>query len=513
MAAPAKRRIDRVFLACAACLVGGLAGRAALLSQAPAHSFLLDHLDYLAWGQRAAERGPAGVYDADPLPGLVTRVPPRYSRSAEPVALFAPNACNYPPGSIYLFWLQGTVWRALDSELRTAVPDRRMARHFGHDGSPITSRLANSHLSRWVIAAPALALDVLLALGVAALVATAARDRADARVLAAIAFCVCILAPPIALNSAFWNQTDAWVCAPLVWTLVLLAQRRFAWSGAVYGAALLVKAQAILLAPVLLFAWLAILLWRDGPGASGGATAAGDLPKAGEWRPAAWSGLGAFVLGWGLVVAAGVAPFVADGAMREHGDPWRWLQRGYLDPILKHHDQTTLNAYNLWWLDFLATGRKDTAEPLLGLRRDALGKLLLAGVILLAGGWCWRRWGGGPAAWVALGCVVLLAAFALPTRVHDRYIYYCLPLLISAAACYPRYILPAAAIVIVGSVEMSWFLWYDEGPLPESMRLPTAVMAVLVLGSLAWCVGCCVVAPPRVRRGALATLGRVVSGG
>ncbi|MBK8914859.1 MAG: hypothetical protein IPM64_09730 [Phycisphaerales bacterium] len=512
MAATVQRRVSRTVLVCAACLLLGLAGRAFLLSQAPAHSFLLDHLDYLAWGQRAVERGPAGVYDADPLPGLVTRAPPRFSRSGEPLALFAPNACNYPPGSIYLFWLQGTIWRALDPDLRTAVPDRRMARHFGHDGSAITSPLANSHVSRWVVAAPGLLLDVLLALGVATLVTIVSRERADSRQLAAIAFCVCILAPPIALNSAFWNQTDVWVTAPLVWTLVLLARGRFAWSGAAFGAALLIKAQAILLAPVLLFAWLALLMGR-GTVPAAGSVAIGVTPGHEQPPGSAWKGLAAFLAGGAIVFAVGVAPFVADGLLREGGDPLRWRQRGYLAPIFEHHNQTTLNAYNLWWLDFLSTGRNDTAEPLLGLRRDVLGKLLLAAAILLAGGLCWRRWGGGPAAWLVLGCVVLSAAFALPTRVHDRYIYYCLPLLISAAVCYPRFIPPAAALLTVGSVEMSWFLFYDEGPLPESMRLPTGLMAVVVLGSLAWCIGCCAIAPPRLRRPVRSAGGGGISGG
>src|SRR5690606_26405601 len=127
-----------------------------------------------------------------------------------------------------------------------------------------TSRVANTPTARFVAALPGMLLDLVLACGVAALVA-GLRGAPRWGVPAPRGRALTLLSPPIFLDSSFWNQVDSWVAAPLVWTTAFLLRDRFKLAGLAYGAALVLKPQAILLGPVLAF--VAVALWW-GPGGS-----------------------------------------------------------------------------------------------------------------------------------------------------------------------------------------------------------------------------------------------------
>lgn len=502
--APAGRTRSATLIVVAA-LVLGLAARGVALWLAPAYSYVPDHVSNMGWSTYAVEHGVWHIYDLPPRQPLVIIARDRRTgrvvrdpRTGKPRYGLQINAhpCNYPPASAYLFWLQGIVWHTLDPHVVALHLPRELQRRAGVAGV-VRSRAVNTHASRFADAFPGLVFDLLLAWGVAALVGELGGERR--RLRQALAFALTYVAPPVLLDSAFWNQADSWITCLLVWTLVLLIRRRLVAAGVVYGLALMTKPQAILLAPVLLYVLVAM---RFGP--------------AGSWRRALalWKAAAAAI----VTVAVVAAPFmIADARAPSNPDgALRWFRRSYVETIGKPaYERTTLSAFNIWWFDLLAQGRPqspaemktawDTSRPLLGVRKALLGKLLLGLAIVLA--WAFGGWRGGwtPTSWVACAMLVLLAAFALPTGVHERYIYYCIPFAIALAVCGKRWIAPAAALLLVGTFEMTSFRWAGYpthlfAPGQPAARHFSLFLAALVVSSLLYGYLALLAPPPRETR-------------
>ncbi len=472
-AAPPASRAHLRPLLWTAVIVAGVAVRLIALSCAPQYSYLPDHISFLDWSAYAYDHGPWRIYELDAGRPVIVRLYDAQGR-AEDVVRVNRHACNYPPLSAYGLWLKGALWSGLDSRVATFDLGRRPS----GTSTIIRGRIANTFQARLANALPAMACDFALAAGVAALVSAVCRESGAWRRLGV--FTVTLLAPPIFLDSAFWNQVDAWVTAELVWCLVLLLRGRWWRAGVVLGLAAVTKPQAVLFAPVLAYAVLGL---RFAPG--------------GTWRDSAkllrtaGSALAA--------IAIVAAPFMLNDA-RAPGNPhgaWRWVQRSYVETIGSPlYERTTLSAFNLWWVDLLAQGRPGAAgwEPLwdpsatvAGLSKSAWGKVLLAAALLVAGGLCAWRWRWGRASWVAMAAVTMLAAFALPTRVHERYVYFCIPFLVAMGALRPWWMAPAAAMLIVGTFEMTSFRWAGLGALyrPDSLAWAgSLLLALLTLASL-----------------------------
>ena len=82
---------------------------------------------------------------------------------------------------------------------------------------------------------------------------------------------------------------------------------------------------------------------------------------------------------------------------------------------------------------------------------------------------------------MAFAFVVLLSAFLLPTRVHERYVYYCVPIA-TALACHRRAWWPVWAIMTaVGTAEMLSHLFVSAAPASLALSGSLAAAAVLVL--------------------------------
>lgn len=428
-----------------------IAARIIAVSVAPQSSYLPDHISNMGWSTYAFQHGPWRIYELPANQPLVVRVQDRRTgRVGETVRLNA-HACNYPPLSIYLFWLQGAVWHALDHQELTLQPPPDIARRF-RVTQPVTSRVVDTRASRFADALPGILLDFLLAWGVARLVHALRPDRPSST-LETLAFGIALLAPPIFLDSAFWNQADSWITCLLVWCLAFLMRARLGVAGLLYGAALVTKPQAILFAPVFVYIFLALRFMPDG-----------------TWRRAL--GLWKTAVFAVLVVAVIAAPFMIHDA-RDETNPdgaFRWFKRSYLGTIgSARYQQTTLVAFNLWWLDLLAQGTPtepgdlrrflDAGQPMLGASKAVLGKVLLALGVVVAWVVCARKWRWTRESWPVCTFVILLAAFVLPTSVHERYIYYCLPFLIALAVRARKWIAPLLALLLVATFEMTSFRW------------------------------------------------------
>jgi hypothetical protein len=442
----------------------------------------------MRWSDYAYSAGPTNLYDL-PQDTLINvyappwwlaawfAIPEHLSDRFAVTPLPSHSRCNYPPLAIYAFWLQGAAWHALDKNVPTHSPAPPVAAWLNYTGGPITSRVANTVTARAINSALPIVADFILALGVAGLARKLAPpQRRDAHALWALG--LTLLAPAVFIDSAFWSQTDAWISSGLVWCLLLLVAERYGPAGVVYGATLLLKAQAIIFLPVLALVFLSLAV-----------------------RPPALRHalrhLARFLLAMVLTVGILALPFMLTGAGGpEHG--WlRWAYRAYVVPITTDFPFTTLKAFNVWWLDFTARGQTYEAlsaeATLLGLSKDSIGKLLLGAAILLAGVLCVRRWRWTPAGWPAFAALVLLAAFLFPTRVHERYIYYCIPFLIVASLVLPRWLPVLAALLLVSTFELTWYLWYalpdaapwEPAPTPL-IKAWTVGLALLSLAAFAY---------------------------
>jgi Dolichyl-phosphate-mannose-protein mannosyltransferase len=215
------------------------------------------------------------------------------------------------------------------------------------------------------------------------------------------------LSPGIVMNSAYHGQTDALICLVMLISLWAAVSDRWALAAAVWTLGVLVKPQPVVIVPVL----LAILFMA-------------------RWRSWLVSGLAVTAV---LLAVAG--PFIV--ANTSVPDRFAWFTRTYQDSFFIWN-QTTNNAYNLWWIDLTLTGNSDPAARLFGLPRSTWGFMLLGAaatdVLTSLYRRKQRRDFGVVAATAAL---ISAAAFLFPNRVFGRYLIYGLVLIIPLAVINP----------------------------------------------------------------------------
>jgi hypothetical protein len=447
----------------AAVLLIGAAIRLACALSAPLSSYAPDHRDNMAWSAYAFENGPTKLYDMPEGWPIVSRMVRNGVEGQDVV--FAPHRCNYPPLSALVFWFQGAVWAAVDRDVVQQKLRPQAAVRIGRD--VISSRVIETRTARLVQALPSVLADVALALGVVALV-RAARAAGRGWALRDVAvFGLAWLAPPVFLDSAYWNQTDSWIASWMVWSLWAAHRERWLLTGLLVGLAIVTKPQAILLGPVLGYVFLSCWLMPGG-------RAAAALRMA--WKTA----LGAIV---GVLLIAG--PFMLADAGTPEG-PLRWFARSYRETIgAEAYARTTLNALNVWWLHYVAGGATREAlastTAMLGMTRDGVGRLALSAALIASGVLAARRWSWARESWLPLAFLVFLAAFLFPTRVHERYIYYCIPVVMALVFTHGKaWIVPLVGLLIVGTFEMLTFRWLnvrEAGP-----RAWSIVLALLAVG-------------------------------
>jgi hypothetical protein len=421
----------------------------------------------MVWSEWAQRIGPTTLYDL-PARSLVNVRLPRYmSPEGEVTPYPAFNAYNYPPLAGYLMWAQGWAWAATNRPVETRAVQPAIARLAGIPGGRLSSPVVNTVTTRAINAAVPTIADYLMAWGVARLVR---RLRGRAGWAEVFAFALVVLGPPFMLDSAFWTQMDGVLACLLVWTVCFLTSERRAAAGVCFGLAVMTKAQAVLLIPILAFICLGLWMRRG-------------------WRGAMqlWRLLATALI---LVVLVALPAALADRG-EPQGGSLRWIARAYVYPITQQFPITSLKAFNVWWLDFLWHGQsvvalRADAPTLGGLTKDTAGQVLTLTALLAAAAVCARRWRWEPPAWTAFAFLTLLAFFTFPTRVHERYIYFCLPFLVVAAAVYRPWWPVVASLFIVASFEVTWCLWLANPTAGDAApaQSPDAALISLVLSAL-----------------------------
>lgn len=273
---------------------------------------------------------------------------------------------DYPPGYIYVLWLIGKLRALLQTGFDT--PEFLVMLKF-----------------------PAIAAD-LATIWVIHRLATAQNcGSTQALTLAALyAF-----NPAVIADSAAWGQVDS-VLTLFVLLGVLWLERRPAASGAAFAAALLVKPQALIFAPVPLL-WFGNRLFRRHTAAE----------------------LSLFLPSAILVFAIGVLPFAA-----VHGPAW--VVEKYAS-TLASYPYASLNAANVFAL--IGGNGADAAQAVLFLSFKTWGTVFL--FIIVA--WAVRLAGRGLAAsdCVYLAAFLPVSVYLWSIKMHERYLFPALAMLLA----------------------------------------------------------------------------------
>lgn len=190
--------------------------------------------------------------------------------------------------------------------------------------------------------------------------------------------------PAIFINSTFWGQADSFFTLLIVGAVLLLASGRIGWSSALFAAAVLMKPQGIIFAPVLLFELVRTRRFKP-------------------WLIAAGSALAA--------AAVIVLPFTA-------GRSPSWLIGLYTGTI-NEYPYATVNAFNLFAL--LKGNFVQDQAKLLFFSYSTWGLIFIVLTTLFS----WRmfaRFNDSRAASVA-ALIQIAGVFTLSSSMHERYLF------------------------------------------------------------------------------------------
>lgn len=260
-----------------------------------------------------------------------------------------------------------------------------------------------------------------------------------------------LLNPAVILAGPVWGQVDSAGTLPFLGALVALAVRRHGLAGGLAVVATLVKPQfGLAVLPVIVLAALRAHRFRT-------------------LQPLTDAGIGMVLAGLAVTLPVALAP-------------WHYL--GLLADTAVRQPETSLNAFNPWGL-FIGFGIPD-------------GPYVLIGSLLLAAGVLGSLWGlrhrPELAVILAVGALLALAFYFLPTRVHERYLF---PAIAVLAPFAPAGRAPMAAFVVLSVGFSAGLLYALHETTPFDLPEPWgswvtsdagvwAIGALLIGGALAW---------------------------
>lgn len=351
---------------------------------------------------------------------------------------------NYPPLTIYLLGVLVKLYTLLG----------------GHTISEQAPALAA------LVKLPAILAD----LGAVALMYRIARVRlsAVAALLVAASYALC---PAVILDGAFWGQMDAIFVLALLGALFGALRGRAVTAGVLFAAAILLKPQPVVFAPLLM-----VYLWR-------------------------WSGSKQALRAAAAICAVSVLvclPYLLPPAFEMTHFVGNVLAN------MRRFPYTSFNGYNFWWL--VGAASQPSGTHLLGpLSPTLIGDALFLAVLALVLAAVWRD--GSPACLLGVAALIATSFFVLTAQQHERYLFPALALFV-VAALYDRRAWPAYAVAYVTvslNIGVVILQSADYGGLFTRLRTllntTTFVQGFVSLTNVALLVYAAVlVAPPLVRR-------------
>ena len=401
-----------------AVLIAALAVRLAVAAAYRGYS--TDMSCFLGWSERVFRTGLEGFYSPDYF-------------------------CDYPPGYMYVLWVVG----ALRSML----------------GCMTDSRAA------WVIVKlPSILADV----AACALIWNTVEEKWGGRDAMTVTL-LYALGPAMILDGAVWGQVDGLLALMVALTFCFAAREDWLTAMLVYAVAVLVKPQALLFAPLGLFA----MIWS---------TAHADAKQRKKAILLACVGAAAALV---LFIALAM-PFAArqTSAAFPNAPSWLqsvlWIGEKYLG-TLGSYSYYTVNACNLW--DLLGMNWVEIAP---GAAATAGWAAYVAA--FLFGLWMYAKT-RKPQRIFLIGATILTCMFCFGLKMHERYLFPALLMLLLAYA-EDRDARVSAAAVLLGCAQVlnvGMVLLYDYVLwAPRALAVTTDAMALAGCAVLIWaCADLC----------------------
>lgn len=316
--------------------------------------------------------------------------------------------CDYPPLYVLVLWVVGKFY------LLTA------ADFTGWQGFLFTS----------LVKMPAIVAD----LGCVVLLVTILKRYVHVY-LALLAGTIFAFHPSVIYESAMWGQVDSITLVLQLLALWLMIRQQWTWAIVVTVANILVKPQGLILLPLV----LVVPFWRR------------------QWLSLAVGILGSLALAWCLTWL-----FVpADKIL-----PWLWNQ------YVKQADLypfSAIQSFNLWSLTGMWSS--DVARGIFGLGGDnppriwqhkTWGLILFSLAYATCLAYCYIKEKTEPnndkgMTLLHTSTLIMIAFFLFPTRMHERYLYSGLFLLLGSAMLIPRLLAP----FLILSVSFQLNLFYE----------------------------------------------------
>jgi len=235
--------------------------------------------------------------------------------------------------------------------------------------------------------------SVVADIGLALILANIARKRLGDKTALWTAALI-LFNPAIMLNSTVWGQVDVFLALMLVLVLWLMMEDKMMLAGAAFGLAFLLKPQAVMIGPLILF-YLVYAVIRSGN---------------------KWKTVGKVALS---IAAAAIVFFVGALPFKGHEQGLFWLADEYTG-LVGLFPQASLNAMNLFAL--LGLNFANAAETFfLGISADVWGIAMIVCVCVYTLFLFIKR--PENKFLFALSAFLLEGIFMLAHGMHDRYLY------------------------------------------------------------------------------------------
>ncbi len=213
-----------------------------------------------------------------------------------------------------------------------------------------------------------------------------------------------LFCPAVIMDSAVWGQTDAVFTLGVALMCYLVTEKKLIPSYFVFAISILMKPQSLIFTPVLIYAIIDQVFLENF-----------------DWKKF-WTNLG---LGVSAILLIGLLmlPFGFQDAFAQYSD------------TLGSYEYATVNAYNLWALCGLNWAPQ--TGVFLGIAYKTWGTMAIIATVI-ASAWIHYRAKNNPSKYYFTGAFIVTSVFLFSVRMHERYIFPALVLLLLAYASRPR---------------------------------------------------------------------------
>lgn len=319
---------------------------------------------------------------------------------------------DYPPGYMYILYVAGALKHMFHTEW-------------------------NSTLSVIIVKMP----SIIANLGTAWLLYQIAKKywkNNGATIIAALF----LINPTVLLDGPLWGQTDAVFTFFIVLMCYLISEKKLIPAYFVFAAGILIKPQSLIFTPVLIFGIVDQIFLEDF-----------------NWNKF-FKNLGLGLLAIGMIALL-MVPFGFNEAFSQYKE------------TMGSYEYASVNAYNFWAL--LGKDWASQNDTLMGITYKNWGTFFIVLTVILAGVIHFRA-KNHPSKYYFSGAFIVTSVFSLAVRMHERYIYPAVVLLIFAYVMRPKkkilYAYTAITAVSILNIAHVQFVYdlHNFNPQDDTMR-------------------------------------------